>query len=173
MSRREVDRGPAAHELDPHVRAVSLGREVRHELPVGRDRGARLAARPGREGQHHRLGSLGRRPEPVAGGEPGEASETEAERESQPRRAGRPADTAVATSAADVEPNERRAKARSLADWNRCSGSLARQRWTTRVSPRGASARIEAASGGSSLKTAAMWSWAVFPPKGRRPVRAS
>ena len=145
---REVRSRPAAHELDPDVRALPFGREVRHELPVGRDRGVASRLVPGVRAST--TGSeVGRRTEPVAGSQ---AREPEGERQ---RRAMSPARGGTArcrSSTADVSPVHRSAKARSLADWWRCSGP-----WPAAGpcgSSRAAPGRIEVTSGGPALRMA-------------------
>ncbi len=66
-----------------------------------------------------------------------------------------------------------RSKARSWADWKRCSGRFSRQ-WLTMRSSAGGRARVVSwRSGGSSLRIACIVSAADSPWKARRPETIS
>ena len=84
------------------------------------------------------------------------------------RRAGRTDAEAV-----EVAAVSDRAKARSRADWNRCSGFFSRQRRTIRSSPGATSGRSPAMSAGSSFRIALIVSTAEPPRKARRPESIS
>src|SRR5690349_7040245 len=69
--------------------------------------------------------------------------------------------------------SDSRAKAKSEACWKRCSGFLARQRFTILCSPGGGLAVIWERGGGSSLRIAVIVSAEVGRWKARLPVSIS
>src|SRR6516225_2673251 len=69
-----------------------------------------------------------------------------------------------------VSLNASSAKAKSCAEWKRCSGSFSRQRWTTRCIPGGVAGASCEMDEGSSFRIAAMVSAEVDLRKGCLPV---
>src|SRR5882724_6664264 len=84
-----------------------------------------------------------------------------------------PADCADGDDALLVPERDSSANSKSEACWKRCSGFLARQRFTILCSPGGALAVIWGNAGGSSLRIALMVSAEVGFWKARLPVNIS